>query len=359
MPVAAVLAALFVVSSALAQPTNLGPVISPEAPRIFCTRAAGVHVRQELRVRLTRGENRLLLDTTALETDPATVRLQVLEPADKAHVAIAQMGQQPGQMLWVVVAEEATEARLRLAYEIGTLQADVSYNLVLDPTRQRLGLEADLAVRNNGKHDLPQATVMLPQGRQTTVSLQVGETVQQKLFALPDLPYEVTYLYDLSRFKDAVHTLLTIPGDSHGTTSLPAGKARVFAAGAGAPTLVTEAALPYVSAGEKVELDLGVAPDVAVLRNRLRSDQVNVRTDVYRKLVLFDLDEEYELELSNQRQGPVTFVLQEHIPGDWQLGKSSQPARQLDSGTLEFSLQVAAGAKEKLTYAIKRLNVEP
>jgi len=356
---AMLLLAVIAAGFALAQPTDLGTAIPAAAPSVFFTRGAGVHACQDLAVQLERGENRLLLDVAALETDPATVRARVLEPAGKVRVTALTTGPQPGQVVASVCADEAGPARLRLAYEIKFLQADTLYNLLLDPARQQMKLQADVAVRNNGKHDLMQAKVTLPQGQQTALSLRAGETVQQQLFVLPDVPYEITYLYDISRFKEAVRTLLTVPAEARAQAPLPAGKARLYAPGAGGRAFVAEATVPYVPAGEKLELDLGAAPELAVLRTRLRSDQVNVRTDVYRKLALFDLEEEFELELSNQRPGPVTLVVREHVAGDWQLLKSSQPAQQTDSGTLEFTVRLPAGAKEKLTYTIKRLNVEP
>lgn len=345
---------------AAAQPADLGATLPASAPSILFTRSAGAHAVQELPVQLERGENRLLVDAASLETDPGTIRVRLLEPADKARLTATTIGPQPGQVVAAISADEPVRARLRLSYEITTLQAEVSYSLTLDPARQQLALQADLTVRNNGKRDLRQAQATLAQGQQTTLSLRVGETVQRQLLTVPDLPYTISYLYDNGRFKDTVRTLLTIPAEARAKTPLPAGKARLYAPDAGGGrTLVAEAAMAYAPAGEKIELDLGAAPELAVLRTRLRSDQVNVRTDVYHKLALFDLDEEYELELSNRRPGPVTLVVRERVPGDWQFVKGSQQPEQTDSGTLEWTIRLNAGAKEKLTYSVKRLNVEP
>lgn len=356
----AALFATVIVSCAQAQLSYLGPQVQFDAPTVIFTRAAGVHVRHDLQVQLSAGDNCLLLDVAALEADPASVRMRVLEPAAKVTVLSGSSGRQPGQMIWQVQATEATPARLRLTYEVTHLQADVSYTLRLDPSRQRLGIEAGLTARNGGKQPLTAARVTLPQGQRTTLSLQPGQSVQQKLFSLSDQPYEISYLYDYTRFKDTVRTWLALPGEPRAATPLPAGKARLYAPGpTGTPSFVADVAVPYVPAGEKLELDLGPAPEVAVVRNRLRSDQVNARMDVYRKLALFDVEEEIELELSNQRQGPVMLLIREHVAGDWQLLKSSLAGHQTDSATLEFAVRLPAGATEKLTYTIKRLNVEP
>ena len=348
------------VTAAVAQSSSLGIVVQPAKPTIIFTRAAGVHVRSDLRVQLARGENRLLVDAAALETDPAAMTLRVVEPAEAVHVVGAATVQPAGRLQWVVSADQPTTARLRLGYEITNLKTEMSYRLLLNPAANSLALEATLTVRNGGKMDLPTSRMVFPGGHEITAALPVGETVQQQLYSLPRLPYEIRYLYDYTRFKDAVHALLLLAADPERKTSLAAGRARLFAPGAGnVPTFVTEAALPYVAAGEKLELDLGTAPEVAILRNRLRSEQVNVRQDVYRKLALFDLEEDYELEVSNHRPGPITLLVREHPAGDWQLTKSSVPGTQTDSGTVEFSLPLAADATQKLTFSTKRLNAEP
>ena len=360
MRIATTLMAALAVSAALAQSSSLGLVVQPATPTILFTRGAGVHVRQTLQVQLARGENRLLVDATALQTDPAGVTLRVLEPAAGVRVLGAALGQPAGRMIWTVAADQPTTASLRLGYEITVLKAEVSYRLLLNPAASTVAVEATLTITNGGKADLPQSKMIFPQGHETTAALPAGQTVQQQLFALPALPYEIRYLYDYNRFKDAVHAMLLLPESNERRTALPAGRARIFAPGAGAvPTFVADASLPYVASGEKLELDLGTAPEVTVLRNRLRSDQVNVRTDVYRKLALFDLEEDYELEISNHRTGPIALTVREHPAGDWQLTKSSVPGQQTDSATLDFALRLAANAKEKLSFSTKRLNAEP
>lgn len=345
---------------AAAQGTYVGNVIPLGPPEILVTRGAGVHVRQEGQVSLRAGENRLLIDVAQLQTEAASVRLQVLEPPKEVRLESALLGPQPGQMLWTLQAERPLQARLRLEYEISYLQADIAYTMLLDPARRQLNLEAVALLTNNGKQELKAARVTLPSGHQIKLHLPAGQSIQQKLFVQTEIPYEIVYLYDYSRFKDSVRTWLVIAGQARQEMAWPAGKTRLYAtAPEAAPTFVADITMPYAPRGEKLELDVGPAPDLAVLRTRLRSDQVNVRTDVYRKLALFDLEEEYELELSNQRQTPVVFVIQEHIPGDWQLVKSSHPAQQINSDTLEFRVRVSGEAKEKLTYFVKRLNVEP
>ena len=140
---------------------------------------------------------------------------------------------------------------------------------------------------------------------------------------------------------------------------LPAGRLRAFVATASSPTFIGESSLRYAPAREKVEIDLGAVTDITVTRTRLRADQLNARSDVYRKLVLFDLEEEWELQIENHRPSAAVLLLDEHLSGEWQMQKVNNPFAKLEAGTIEFALKLAAGEKTKLNYVARRLNVEP
>ena len=343
---------------------EIGALAPFEAPQIVLTRQAGVYLRQEATVRLAQGANRLSFDFARWDIDPATLDLRLLQPRGTVQLAEQQLpAEQAGRVVWVLMAEQAGECRLRLTCGLKGLEAGTLYTLMLSPGDRQLSLEAQVTLKNGSKLPLPEATVSLPSGQRLTAHLALGEAVQQRLFRFEGVPYEARYLYDNSRFQDSVRALLRVRRE--GTTefdkmALPAGRVKVFApAGGGLTTFVGENDLPYRPPGEKVDLDLGVVPEISVLRTRVRGDQVNVRTDVYKKLALFDLEEELEFEIENHRPGPVVLLIQEHVAGDWQMVKHSHPFEKLDAGTIEFTLKLDPDQKTKMNYVVRRLNVEP
>lgn len=333
-------------------------------PQIVFTRLAGVNLRQEAPVQLQAGENRFLVDFGRYDIDPATLDLRVLEPAQGVAVVGRDFpARQPGQVVFLLRAAQAANARLCLSCALKGLESEVSYTALLTPPTQTLALEAQVSLRNNSKQPFSQVQVLLPGGHQLTTGLDLGQSVQQRFFRREGIPYQVTYLYDNTRFKDSVRAILEL--DRGGASDfdklpLPAGKAKVLAGGADtAANFIADTTVKYAPAHENVELDLGIVPEITVLRTKLRGDQGNVRTDVYKKLALFDLEEEYELQVENHRAGAVTIAFDEHIAGEWQLVKASVPSQKLDAGTLEFTLKLDPGQKTKLNYVVKRLNVEP
>lgn len=349
---------------ATARAADVGITATTQPPQVVFTRLAGVHLRQEARVQLQPGDNRFLVDFGRYEIDPATLDLRVLEPAEGVQVMGRDFSpRQPGQVVFLLRAAQPTNARLSVNYALKGLESEVSYSILLAPQSQTLALEAQVALRNNSKQPLPQAQVLLPGGHVLGTGLELGQSVQQRFFRCEAIPYQVRYLYDNTRYKDSVRAILKLErggSSDFDKLALPAGKVKVFAPTAGnAPGFVAEATAKYAPAHEALELDLGTVPDITILRTKLRGDQANARTDVYKKLALFDLDEEYELEVENHRAAPVTIAFDEHIPGEWQITKANVPWQKLDAGTVELTLKLEPGQKTKMNYVVKRLNVEP
>lgn len=356
--------ALALLAPLAASAADLGIVPALQTPQVVFTRQAGVYLRQEARVQLPAGQSPFLLDFGRPDIDPATLELRVLQPAEGVRIVGRQFPpRQPGQVVFLLQAEQPAEALLRLSYALKGLEAEIGYTALLAPARQTLTLQAQVTLRNNGKQALPKVQVLLSSGQRLETGLEVGQSLQQPLLRHESVPYQVTYLYDNTRFKDSVRAIVQLPRT--GTADfdkapLPAGKLKVFAPTSGSlPTFVGESSLKYTPAHEKLELDLGIVPEITVLRTKLRGDQVNVRSDVYKKLAMFDSDEEYEFEIENHHASPVVLALQEHVAGEWQMVKASTSYRKLEAGTIELTVKLASGEKTKVGYSVKRLNVEP
>ena len=347
----------------MASGAELGTVAAPSRPEIVFTRQAGAVLRREFAVQVQTGSNRFVFDFGRYEIDPAGLNLRVLQPTEEVQVAGREISvRQPGQAVFLLEAKRPGQARLRLSYPLKGLETEVAYTALLAPRQQTLTLEAQVTLRNGSKQALPEVQVVLGSGHRLTAELDQGQSVQQTLFRQEGVPYQSAYLYDNSRFKDSVRALVRLQRDGTGDFDqlpLPAGKLRAFVTTASSPTFIGESSIKYTSAHEKLEVDLGGVPDLTVVRTRLRADQVDARTDVYRKLVLFDLEEEWELQIENHRLNPVTVLLDEHIPGEWQMQKVSGPFEKLEAGSIEFAVKLAPGEKTKLSYVVKSLNVEP
>jgi hypothetical protein len=355
---------LVVLTAGTLQAAEVGVPASFGPPRVIVTRQAGTHLLREATVTVAAGDNQLSFDFARVGADAATARLAVLSPAD--GVRIVELRQPVGEatrLVWVLQAAQATACRLRLSYQLKGLETSLAYTVNLRPAEQTLDLEARLVLRNASPEPLSHAEVVLPSGQRVAADLTTGETVLQRLFVCQKLPYESSYLYDNSRFGGAVHATVRLARDGAGefdAQRLPAGSVKVYApAPGGLTSFVGEVALPYRPPHEPIELDLGSVQEITVSRTRVRADQLNVKSDVYRRTVLFDLDEQFDLAIASQRPGPVTLKVQEHIAGAWTMLKQTHPSDQLEAGTVQFTLKLSPGEAVALSYTVRRLNVEP
>lgn len=130
---------------------------------------------------------------------------------------------------------------------------------------------------------------------------------------------------------------------------LPKGTMRVYKKdGSGNAQFVGEDSIDHTPKNEKVRLKLGQSFDVTADKKQ---------TD-FKKLpnpakgnALFE--SAYEIVLKNAKKEPVTVVIQEPVPGDWKMLKSSHEHSKAASNTAVWQINVPAEGKTTLTYRVQ------
>lgn len=351
-------------ASGFAHGAEIGLLPQFGSPRLIMTRQAGVHVARELQVSLGVGTSRLSFDFARVGADAATGRLSVVAPTDGVRI-VQEMhpSGETARSVWVVQSEAPASARLRLTYAATGLETTTAYRMTLHPADGVLDLDCDLMLRNGGPEPFADAEVVLPSGQRVTADLAIGETVLLRLQRCEQVPYQAHYLGEFSRYQTAVHAILQIArdgADELAARALPAGPLKVYSPGAdGLTAAITETTLPYLPPHEPLEVDLGAVPEVGMSRTRVRAEQLNEKTDVYRRVVLYDLEEQFDLAFTNHRTGPIELRVRESIPGQWQMVRESHESRRLDANTVEYTLSLKPGEGATVSYTVRRLNVEP
>lgn len=341
---------------------QIGVDLKAEETTVLVHPSTGTFIQHCFTAKLDSGTNTISLLIDAEEINLQHVRL---EPVDKASgVSVIEMQHPPatgGQFTWVLSSPGRTACRLRLTYPLKTLESRIQYTLTLDRPMTRLVLENHATLRNTGKAPLLGAAVHLA-GLVVTADLPVGETVQRQMSSFEDIPCKVRLVYDNVRFKDSVMRMLHIPREDTGRfakTALNSGAARVMSASTGLPIFLAETTIVYTPPHEPLELAIGAVTDIEVVRTRVKAEQVNVRNDVYRKIAVFDSDEEFEFEITNRRNAPVQLLIREKIADEWQMLRHSQPFVRTDAESIEFTVDLEPGETHKLGYTVRRLNLQP
>lgn len=125
---------------------------------------------------------------------------------------------------------------------------------------------------------------------------------------------------------------------------LPGGRVRIYDADSdGDLQFIGESIIPHTPEGEKVTLDVGVAFDLAAERRELYNKRIS------------DHEREYavEIKLRNRKKTAVTIVVEEGVGGDVTISQPSHPWTRKDANTVQFSIPVAAGKEQVVSYTAR------
>jgi len=124
---------------------------------------------------------------------------------------------------------------------------------------------------------------------------------------------------------------------------LPAGAVRVYDRTGDTPRYLGSDRIGHSPPGEGFELSLGTAFNVAAERTQTDFERLGER----RYTVAWRID------LRNAGPTAETVVLEERLPGDWQLTEGGDVWARTDAGTLRREVRLAAGETRTLTYAAR------
>jgi len=160
--------------------------------------------------------------------------------------------------------------------------------------------------------------------------------IQQRNYGLDSASTKVQIVQQIKNSK-ANH--LGIP--------LPAGRIRLYRRDSdGQMEFVGESAINHTPTEDTVKITTGSAFDIKGTRRQ---------TDFHINQNGHDLDETFEIKLTNQKAQPVTVNVLEHLyRGDnWEIQQKSSDFTRLDSHTLQFPVRVPAKGEATLTYSVR------
>jgi hypothetical protein len=203
-----------------------------------------------------------------------------------------------------------------------------------------------------------------------TVSLRNGEIKQIQFIEASDVTLARSYLYDgategvqpyyggnvneqqnygLNNANTKVQIIQQIKNSkaNHLGIPLPAGRIRLYRRDSdGQMEFTGESAINHTPTEDTVKITTGSAFDIKGTRRQ---------TDFHVNQNGHDLDETFEIKLTNQKAQPVTVNVVEHLyRGDnWDIREKTIAFTKLDSHTLQFPIQVPAKGEAILTYSVR------
>jgi hypothetical protein len=124
---------------------------------------------------------------------------------------------------------------------------------------------------------------------------------------------------------------------------------------AGDMSFVGQDKIDFVPVGKEIKLNLGPDLEVEVEKKLMDYARINLEFNEDNELAFFDTEEEFKLEPRNYKDTQIKLELLEHIAGQWELLSSSYDYEKKDVNTIQFTIDLAAGSKQTITYRVRHL----
>ncbi|MBZ0264843.1 hypothetical protein K8I28_09250 [bacterium] len=164
------------------------------------------------------------------------------------------------------------------------------------------------------------------------------------MLTVPQISYEMVYVYDATIFNDRVSTQLKFTLDGATAKALPAGTVRIFQGSA----MIGEDKIDHTPPGSEINLNVAQSFDLTAKRERISEKPISDGGTI----------ESYKVTLGNSKTTGVLITVLERVFGNWTvphatLNGSAVEAVKRDARTVQFDIPVPAGETVSLTYDIR------
>jgi hypothetical protein len=292
-------------------------------------------------------------DLAGWGADAAAARLRF--DAGEAQVW-CQWQQQMGDLVqWRLASQQEADVTvpLRLSAPVTDLKVERHHVVTVSDK----GLDWQCRAKLSGwKGKRTESTVVhLPDGT-LTLALQPDQVVSAPVWQVSNVPYRWELRWDSRGGETAVTTLVVDRplGSPLGVRTLPPGRLTLVSKGQ-----ELQRDFPGAKVGERLEIAATPEETVRVQRTRAAATQINVRTDVHRRVAAFDEKLEYEYAVINGGQAEVTLYILEHPGKGWRVEEATHSWARKDAETVILEVPLTAGSKQSVRMVVIRSNLTP
>ena len=188
-------------------------------------------------------------------------------------------------------------------------------------------------------------TVKDNQTKQMTL-LQADQIPIKKLFLFSGSPQYYYYRYDQKTSKQKVGVFLEFENAQKNRLGmpLPKGTVRVYKQDReGSLQFIGEDQIDHTPKDEKFKLKIGEAFDV--VGERVQTDYRSLGSNLY--------EVGFEVSLRNHKNEDIKVLVEEVIPGDWEMLSQSHSYERLQANRIRFEVPVAQNKEAKVKYRVR------
>jgi hypothetical protein len=330
----------------------------------------------------------LSYDSSSLVLRDGNGGLSLLNRAEVRQVSLASLPKglitRP-TLVWRLRAEQAGEQPLEVSYMTGGMSWHAEYVAVIDEAGSSLDLQGWASVENRSGATFTDAQVKLvagaihraavPRPQADVLGIMAERMATQKMaergffeYHLYEVPMRATLannevkqmgllhadgVKSSKRFayeaeKDPERVMVTVEFENASAAGLgmplPEGVVRVFQRDTdGSLELAGEDRVKHTPKNETVRISVGAAFDITPERKQTEARQITARVS----------EQTYEITLKNHKSQAVDVAVVEHARGDWEIVRSSVPAKKKDASTFEFAVRLKPEEPVTVSYTIR------
>ncbi len=206
-----------------------------------------------------------------------------------------------------------------------------------------------------------------------TETIPNGWSKRMRSFNGNSVPLKIQYRFRPREYGDQLVRLYLLTNNTEsklGTTPLPDGTVRIFRHnGRDGLSYLTQQSIKYIPIGDKIELNLGPNPEVIFELEKLRASRDNLWMQIHGKNKFFEIGRDtteaevnssvigwdnrgiYRQQIRNYTDKPIDVEIRRSFDGHVVFRSQLEPKLH-DYQTVEFTAQIAPGAKQDLRYEI-------
>lgn len=372
---AALLLVTLLAAPALAR-TKMAMLPDRDEVRVHLDNPGAILVEEIRTLALQQGTNKVDFSWRGVTVDKGSLQFAVLTHADRARLIAFAYPPSENAVVAEVYADEALEAKVRIAYLLSGISMETSYHAVAERDERTLEFKSFVKIANNSGEDFDAARITVGYGTEYSKSLRHEEAKKMLAASSDSLPVRKKFLWDANAMphdpRDRAETV-GVPvyyivenrvEKGLGKQPLLDGKMRVFQKdSAGTTAFLGEDWAKFTAVGDSMEVYIGDSRDIAVKRKVMKSRDLNIRKNYSQDIVLFDREEEIEYEIENFKDKPLELTVRDYRNGYWEITEKTHAFEKKDATTFEFAVTLPAKAMDKekvvLKYTVVERNVRP
>ncbi len=327
-------------------------------------------IEEERVLTLQRGINKVDFSWNGVSIDPDSIRLAILTHAKDVTLLNVSYPPNESALVWEISSAGAWEEKVRVSYLLSNIDRLITYKALADKQETEVDFKSHLILRNFSGEDFEHARVLLDYGQAFERGINHEETKQLLFLSAGKVPIKKVWKWDAAiqawdpekinqNVGIPVSYKITNDDESRlGDNALWGGKVRVYQEdGHGSTILLGEDAVGLTPVGEDMEVYIGDSRDIVVTQRKMLDRKINIRYNSNRHVVLYDNEEQITTKIENFKDSEALLTLVQHIPGEWEMKRSTLKYSLKNANTLEYEIALAPNSEKELKFHYVRKNI--